>query len=172
MCLSRKGRRQDREGRRKELQTGGGGEGGGEVARCVSRRGLRQLQTRCASKALPPTVSQCASVPPRRVDGNFCLKGLHGFVSQRKQMTRPCLGCSQPAKLRRCTRQALCAQCRGRPEFQILRRKEALSTGLQERWLPAPMAAANRRDPRLAPEKLYWWADVALVCAEKGLELP
>jgi hypothetical protein len=34
------------------------------------------------------------------------------------------------------------------------------------------MAAANRHDPRLAAEKLYWWADVALKCAERGLELP
>ena len=62
------------EGRSSKL-AGGRGASTAEVARCVSRRGRRQLQTPCASKALPPPVSQYASVPPLIVDGNICPKG-------------------------------------------------------------------------------------------------
>ena len=62
------------EGRSSKL-AGGRGASTAEVARCVSRRGHRQLQTPCTSKALPPPVSQCASAPPLIVDGNICPKG-------------------------------------------------------------------------------------------------
>jgi hypothetical protein len=85
---------------------------------------------------------------------------------------RPCLGCGTPAKVRRCTRQPLCSICRQKPQFLVVRRKEALSTGLSQRSLPAPFLATNRHDPRLAPELCWWWSDVAQACALAGLQLP
>ena len=83
-----------------------------------------------------------------------------------------CIGCGSPGALRRCTKQPLCVLCRQKPEFQVIRRKEALSSGLPERSLPTPMFASNRVDPRFAPEEVYWWSEIAQLCAERSLKLP
>jgi hypothetical protein len=92
---------------------------------------------------------------------------------QLKTRMRSCHGCGVPARLRRCSRQVLCAACRQRPEYLLIRKAEAVRTGLREWELPAPLGkASNRKDPRLAPELVWFWADIALACAQLGYPIP
>ena len=87
-------------------------------------------------------------------------------------MARPCLGCGEPCRVRRMTRQPLRDQCRQQPQFRVIRRKEALKTGLPQRVLPMPLIASNRKDPRFRPELAWWWSEVVEACIRYGYEIP
>lgn len=86
-----------------------------------------------------------------------------------------CEGCCAEAQLRRCTRQRLCAACRLRPEFKILRASAVrAATGLPESAFLHLRAglAGNVVNPRFGRDGVYFWRDVALLCVDLGREVP
>jgi hypothetical protein len=87
-----------------------------------------------------------------------------------------CEGCGGPeARLRRCTRQRLCALCRARPEHKILTGAEVRrATGLEERdflFLRAG-SVVNPRSAGFPRLGVYFWKDVAELCVSRGLDIP
>uniref|UniRef100_A0A6C0BZQ3 Uncharacterized protein n=1 Tax=viral metagenome TaxID=1070528 RepID=A0A6C0BZQ3_9ZZZZ len=78
-------------------------------------------------------------------------------------------------KSRRCTNSLpLCAACRSSPQYKIMSESHVrrVAPALESKFYPPSAGlAVNCKHPAFARQRIYYWADVAIVCDELGVEM-
>jgi hypothetical protein len=91
-------------------------------------------------------------------------------------MWKTCMSCgSETGRLRVCTKEPLCAFCRRLPEYRLMKASQVRkATGMPEKTFLHLRAGrtVNPVHPSYQRIGMYFWKDVALFCANHGLELP